>query len=503
MSALDMRIEDSRSSQSGTQVCLINDLPYDVFYLILVMCWDEAQVSYSNKGIHFPVIASHVCRLWRQHTVNTPSFWAKLTFRSKIPQVEKYQEWLIRLRGAPFDVYIGPQAFTSASVKHAKRIMRLIVPHTSHLRSLQVSYVPLKILRLIFDRLSDADAPLLQTLRVSMLPTNVRWNPNVPGNNWEPRPFHRGYVPNLRNVRLDAVPYGYILDRFGATLNTLVISPNIDLFIPLDYAKLAREILLRAPSLQGFGFLDDGVLWPNEADQGRQILQIPPLPSLRHSSLKEVYIGGRKSDTDFIVCSLALPQIRYFADPDGQEVVLGLCCLPTLGLSPFPNLVTLRLGGNIGPISSQGYNKDPLNSPNLAHLRGALQALSELRALMFERVDFEDDRYLTKCLGTAGCCPRLQRLALKHCIGYTIQELREVVETRQQLKSIHPLVRITVYNWPNRNHWSQGDAEARDWLKGVVDLRIWVTVTSRDEEGGNYLSSIVRADRDIFELIFR
>ncbi|KIO20843.1 hypothetical protein M407DRAFT_29555, partial [Tulasnella calospora MUT 4182] len=95
MPALDTTIENRRSSQCSTQVCRINDLPYDVFCVLLVMGWDDAaQGHHLGNKIHFPVIASHVCRTWRQHAINTPSFWAKLSFRSKIPQLDKYQEWL-------------------------------------------------------------------------------------------------------------------------------------------------------------------------------------------------------------------------------------------------------------------------------------------------------------------------------------------------------------------------------------------------------------------------
>ncbi|KIO23265.1 glycoside hydrolase family 61 protein [Tulasnella calospora MUT 4182] len=265
MPALDIRMVDNSSSQHRTQVCRINDLPYDVFYLILVMCWDDAQGYRRDKILHFPVIASHVCRIWRQLVISTPSSWAKLSFQSRISQFEKYQEWLTRLRGAAFDVHIGQEPFTRASVKHAKSIMRLIMPHWHifHLRSFRVSYVPTKILRLIFDRLSDANAPLLQTLRVDMLSGGVQGN-------CEPRPFHRGQVPNLRNVRLDAMPYGYIMDCFDDTLSDFIIVPGIRLGTHHDRVKFVQEILLRAPHLRVFGYIRVGNWEPDNHNQERK-----------------------------------------------------------------------------------------------------------------------------------------------------------------------------------------------------------------------------------------
>ncbi|KIO23267.1 hypothetical protein M407DRAFT_27258 [Tulasnella calospora MUT 4182] len=297
MPAVDTGIDNS-SSQSRTQVCPINDLPYDVFYFILATCWEDAQRDYWGRKTHFPTIASHVCRTWRQHAIDTPSFWAKLTFRSKIPQLDKYQEWLTRLGGAPFDVYIGQEPFTSASIKRTKGIMRLIMPHISHLRSFQVSYVPTKILRLIFDRLNDANAPLLQRLRVEKRSRTVHGD--LCRKRWEPRPFHQGQAPNLEQVHLSGMSYGYIMDRFGASLNTFIISPITNLVTPHNYAKIAQDILSRAPNLRVFGFLIHP-FYRDTADQWIQTFQSPPLPSVTHSSLEELYIGGYRRDWDVIV----------------------------------------------------------------------------------------------------------------------------------------------------------------------------------------------------------
>lgn len=118
------------------------------------MCWDEAREERWGRRLHWPVIASHVCQLWRQYALDTPAFWAQILFDKSAPRMEKYHEWFARLKNATFDVYISWQPFTAASVKHAKAIMRLIMPHISHLRSLCVGYVPLKILRVILNRLS-------------------------------------------------------------------------------------------------------------------------------------------------------------------------------------------------------------------------------------------------------------------------------------------------------------------------------------------------------------
>lgn len=496
MLALATGVENSHSFQGTAQACHINNLPYDVFYL-LVMCCDDNQRCQGGKDNHFPVIASHVCRIWRQHAINTPSFWAKLTFQSKIPHLEKYEEWLARLKDAPFDVHIGWQPFTSASIKHAKGIMRLIMPHISHIRSLRVSYVPTKILRLICDRLSDANAPLLRALRVDMPSRRARLNSNPPGKkSWQPRPFHRGQMPSLTQVQLDGTPHDYIMERFGETLSAFKITAGVRVETPHARTKFIQEILLRAPNLRVLGYHSVGIFYPDHPNQERQTFEIPLLPPITHPSLEELYIEGNRKDTDALICSLRLPRARYLADRYGGELLLGLCCLQTIGLGPFPKLVSLNLGGSRNPYS-RPQTRDPLNFQNLAHLLHALQAVPELQALTFQHVDFEDGRYLLKCLGTAGCCPKLEWLTLLQCGGYTMGELREVVEARQQRNGVHPLTRLAAHGWPVDDHSSREEHEAaRDWLTQVVDARFKTYYTN--EEGANYLRSVEGVGRDVF-----
>ncbi|KAG8926565.1 hypothetical protein FRC01_008679 [Tulasnella sp. 417] len=485
---------DHSSSQHHTQVCRINDLPYDVFYRLILICWNDAENDFRQKGIHPPTTASHVCRLWRQHAINTPLFWAKLTFQSKIPQLEKYKEWLIRLRGAPFDVRIGGEPFTSASIKHAKVIMQLVMSHISRLRLFQVLYVPKKILRLIFDCLSDANAPLLQTLQVDMSEINNR-SFSSPQKQWEPRPFHRGEVPNLQKIQLDTMHYGYSLDRFGETLSTFMITPRMTLVPSHEHIKFVQEVLLQAPNLRVFGY---SPTWSRPFDLGFQEMQAfqnPLLLPITHSSLEELYISGKREDVDVILCSLRLPRVRYIADGSGVEPILGLCCLQAIALGTFPSLISLHLGGSIDPFTRRPYTRDPLNSPNLAHLLHALRRLPELRALTFHQVDFEDKQYLLECLGKAGCCPKLGWLNLRQSVGYTMQELREVVEARQQPKGAYPQVQIRTREWPIREDSSQGDVEAREWLGQAGFLR---EARFEDEQRGHYLRSVEGVSQDVF-----
>ncbi|KAG8903718.1 hypothetical protein FRC01_009022 [Tulasnella sp. 417] len=149
--------QETPSSPPGSRH--INDLPYDIFHLIFSVCFQEP-----SAGAPFPVVASHVCRTWRQHALNTPKFWTKLEFHQKKPPFEKYRVWWERANGCPFDVSIDQRPFQVASLKHAKEIMRLIIPNIASLRTLRVEKVPQKVLRTIFGRPASVSAPQLQRL---------------------------------------------------------------------------------------------------------------------------------------------------------------------------------------------------------------------------------------------------------------------------------------------------------------------------------------------------
>ncbi|KIO17231.1 hypothetical protein M407DRAFT_33117 [Tulasnella calospora MUT 4182] len=86
------------------------DLPYDILYIIFVLCWSKI---YSRNQLSFPTIASHVCRKWREHALDTPAFWASLDFRDSSPQLKKHQIWLERSKDYPLDIALGGFLFDS------------------------------------------------------------------------------------------------------------------------------------------------------------------------------------------------------------------------------------------------------------------------------------------------------------------------------------------------------------------------------------------------------
>ncbi|KAG8892076.1 hypothetical protein FRC01_014360, partial [Tulasnella sp. 417] len=281
------------------------DLPYDILYLIFTSVWSET----GQKQHNFPILLSHVCRLWRQYALDTPGFWTLLKFKNPIPEIEKYRTWLERSKDAPFDLEIGWQPFVGASMKHVKAIMGLVFPHVHRLRSLQVSDVPFKIRQVIFDRLNSIQLLSLETLRVKRgWATDEK--PDLTGRKF--KPFRRGDAANLKHVVLEEIPYDYIIHRFK-NLKTLSITNTTSVGDSgRDIAKMVQGILSLLPDLR--------ILRIDPEHSPGSCPKDPTLPPTTHTSLEELSLEAPDSDIAVIACTLRLPSLRRLCNTSGKEV---------------------------------------------------------------------------------------------------------------------------------------------------------------------------------------
>ncbi|KAG8981447.1 hypothetical protein FRB90_007247, partial [Tulasnella sp. 427] len=366
----------------------INDLPYDVFHTIFAICHGRPTITDNS----FPILASHVCRTWRDHAFSTGTLWTKHEFRTRAPNFEKHRTLMDRANGAPLDVTIDETPFRSSSVKHAKVIMRLLVPHVSHLRTLEVWRVPRKILRIIFDRLAELSAPQLRKLTVKSH-KNTAWNEEVRSTKWKFQPFVRTEAPNLRELNLYGINPTYVIGRFkGLQFLRLKWTGVFKGVSAYDHAKSVQELLLLLPDLQYLFLVGDGHSHNGSGDANNVQLRPDVLPPpVTHKALIHASIGADPICSDAIMASLVLPKLRYVIDRDQNELKLGVACLPVLAQpsqSPFPALITLRLAGGYNPTESTSH---PRNAINMSNLESALSRLKRLRSLTFDHIDFEGD----------------------------------------------------------------------------------------------------------------
>ncbi|KAG9045620.1 hypothetical protein FS837_006006 [Tulasnella sp. UAMH 9824] len=418
----------------------ILDLPYDLVHVVYLLCWDQADERLRG----FPIVASHVCRLWRQYALENPNFWTSLTFQRRFPEIEKYSLWLERSKDVPFDLDIGWQPFESASTKHAKEIMRLIVPHVQRMRSIRVDQVPPKIRRLIFDRLNEVGCASLVTIDIEK-----EWYLFATHHQGKFRPFAKGGAPRLKEVVLRRIPYDYFIHRFG-DLHLLDITDRY-LFgtSARDNAETVQRILLALPKLQTLRInreflpMDGG----SSALSDMRLFQ-SSLPPITHHLLRELSLYVTQHDTNFIISSIILPSLRHLRRDIDSGLPVGACCLPILAQPasnhPFPNLLNLRLAGGHNPDTQV----DSAHSSHMAFLEAALAGLPCLEFLNLEQVDFDNNKHIA-CLTRS--CPRLKELVLFCCSGFTLMELRSVVRRREEAPTLNSLRYVSVEDpWPYR-----------------------------------------------------
>ncbi|KAG8913775.1 hypothetical protein FRC00_001618 [Tulasnella sp. 408] len=450
---------------NGQETNLAVDLPYDILLIIFSQCWKEhkdkeeegpAERLGGPGGPHFPTIASHVCRKWRQHALDTAMFWAILEFRQRNPPEEKYETWLKRSKDCPLDIVIGPQPFKASSIKHAKEILRLTEPHIKRWKSISTYALPDKVLRTIFDRITQGGLGRLEKLETVKVvqKTQAAEDPYTPDHKrWRFKPFSHAdeAPPALRNLILEGASPQYFSGRFELFQVWGII--NRFLRDPDQGVRNVHHFLSALPDLRVLHVHDRRSLKHPMETIYSQLIPVTSAPLFTHPSLTELSIVARQATRNTVISSLVLPSLVYSLDRRQGEQPIGICCLSHLARNqPFSQLVSLRLGGSPSPHLPHPNPSihQNLNVFNMEHLEGALAGLPELKILTFDHVDFGGpqaggrESYLA-CVGWL--CPRLRSLVLVLCEGYTLETLLSVIEQREKSEGLESLVRIALVDW--------------------------------------------------------
>ncbi|KAG8988041.1 hypothetical protein FRB90_002999, partial [Tulasnella sp. 427] len=447
----------------------INDLPYDILFIIFTLCWDR---DLRRGRPPFPVTASHVCRQWREHTLSTPSFWADLRFHESKLNLQKHQTWIERSADAPIDIGIYGGLFRHSSVKTIKEVMRLIVPYCDRWRSLRLVSIPEKIIRIIFDRLLHTPMHALTKLEVSgdyaiylkHTPAETRWRF---------RPFFYGGAPNLHQVTIERLPYNHIDSRFNSLRVLEIQHAEFGNEAVSVIVRNVQGILSRLPNIQILRIASN-----RYSPRNMDTVYVHPLGldkpfTLIHHHLQELSLQAPSGIKNAIITAFCLPKVLCFLDrtrgrPQQWEITIGIGCLSALGSNkPFQSLLSLRLGGGAG--GRVHYRPRPptdRSSTHLKHLPKALEGLPMLESLTLDGVDLENERYLGSL---SGVCPRLRWLTLLFCPGYTVVGLRSVVEQRSKVLGCDILERLVIYGMP-RSWRERPEMEAMIWLRDKLDL---------------------------------
>ncbi|KAG8946595.1 hypothetical protein FRC04_011573 [Tulasnella sp. 424] len=421
----------------------INNLPFDIFVLI----WNLARATDDNDRLYFPVVVSHVCRTWRHYALQVSSFWSTIDFRTRKVNTEKAQLWLQRSKNSPVSINIGSKPFQEASIPK----------------------VPEKVARVIFDRLRDASAPVLEVLELS----------TEDGTNWEPKPFREGTAPPLLDLSIERRFQKYFLERFTNLRRLRVVEYDLRSTSHSENVTYVHKVLSKLPQLEILAIDFNG------ATDDLHIVPIN-LPSPQtHDCLRHLSLHVSATNRNAILASLNLPYVRYFPNHKAPllELPLGLCNLGHMKRThPFPRLLSLCLGGACGlsPFVHYDPGRRQRTAENLSHLEGALSGAPLLESLTFEYVEFGGDKTIS-CLSRV--CPRLEWLTIHTCTGCTLKGIMSIVEGRRARKGFEPLRHLIVREW----HW---DAKLIDdkvtW--GLLEQMLEAKSTPPGDSTNLYLS---------------
>ncbi|KAG8982440.1 hypothetical protein FRB90_006788, partial [Tulasnella sp. 427] len=286
----------------------LSNIPHDIFIIIVFLLWNR-----ETQDQHLPTTVSHVCRTWRYYALGTPSFWSTLQFTQFDPNrtIQKYKIWLTRtLPDCPLDITIGRWPFQAASVKHAKAIMRLIMPHVGRWRSLQVDPVPVKILRFIFDRWGSAEAPMLEVLKVfgkGIWSTGVELRPSK----WRMKLLIKTRAPGLRELDFRALPLSHLAEGFNTRLQVLRLThPDLRFAGAEANVNLVHLILKSHRNLLALSISSDIYVYASAFRTRIPVTREQPLSRVSHSTLTEITIHLPSAYQTRILESLDLPNLR-------------------------------------------------------------------------------------------------------------------------------------------------------------------------------------------------
>lgn len=290
------------------------------------------------------VVVSHVCQLWRQVALRTPSLWSTLHFREK-SHINRAKAYLARCTRSPcylldilFDSVSEEDYFPGVTLykDEVRSIFQLITPHVKRWRSFHLKIRDNDCKGLARQFLSTCGpAPNLETLQLYHF-EDYRTTQNLYLATYRPPVVvFNNSLPRLKNVSLIGVNLPWEKSPYLMNLHHLELGLHPDNIRP-PY-KWWRRMLRLSPELEVLCLHYSG---PKKAS-GDQALDWPPLTEkIRLPHLQELSLTDLDPDYLCILLQrLTLPNIK----------VLTLD-LPDQDYSPFLELITK-------------HSSDPRDSP--------------------------------------------------------------------------------------------------------------------------------------------
>jgi len=324
---------------------------------------------------NFEVLVSHVCRLWRDIALDTPTLWTKLDFSEGLPY-ERSKIYLERSKNAPLDIYIDVtkddevedandpfSAIAELMVcsDEMDGILDLVLPHVSHWRVFSLAVSAYVLMNTALVELSKCPAaPMLEVLQL------YDHSENEEVDVFEPSQFKdqlfvifKGNAPKLTTVALWGVHLNWAESRFLTGLVDLELAYHAKDVRPSfkDFARILRE----SPDIHTLSLCQSGpaggpVDWlasivDQRSDHPSQEVPNTPIATLSLPSLKSLVLAFLEPDyATSLIERLAIPNLTSFAiDLEDQSCDDFLKAItrpsPATGKSLLAGLEALKISG--------------------------------------------------------------------------------------------------------------------------------------------------------------
>jgi len=183
--------------------CPFNKLPSELLIAIFEQ-GERASRGYDSQTIPFPVLASHVCRLWRNVALDAATLWTDIRIYNIHSLHGNISErlYLERSKSCLLNFTIcshGTFAVDSDSRAIARKVSKVLLPHIGRVHQITLFTESGEVLLAAMALFQDVSAPCLQKLRISILEIAFR-----PNSHTLP-PIFQGGSPNLRSVQVNGI----------------------------------------------------------------------------------------------------------------------------------------------------------------------------------------------------------------------------------------------------------------------------------------------------------
>ncbi|KAK7690100.1 hypothetical protein QCA50_006746 [Cerrena zonata] len=355
--------------------CIINELPTELLSYI----FDLGQLhSDDTENKPFGVLASHVCRLWREVAINQPTLWnvIPLVIPGILKEIENSKvilaTYLERAREAPLDIAIDLDTFlddleneveededitSRPELQQLHEIISMIVPRHKQLRSFEVSVSDFLLMAAALKFLeSIPEAPLLESFSLYNHDDfdDLRFFEPVRFAGLRVLPFH-GNAPRLKNVAL----WGVHLDWEQCSQTLFKDLEELELaYHPEDvrptYKQYAR-ILAQSPNLRSFELCHSGpaggmVEWSENVREGSSPGDPPvSIPRITLHSLTDLVLSYEDQEVylkdllDYLDAPNVTELTLDLSAEDDTEIFRKLSTAPPKGKSLLQGLTVFKL----------------------------------------------------------------------------------------------------------------------------------------------------------------